>query len=55
VSNRERDELLSEVHAELEAAGVTIDIGQLDWACREVEQRLYERSLNRQYEQEHSK
>jgi hypothetical protein len=40
---------LSEVHAELEAAGVVIDIGQLDWACAEVERRVYERSLDRQY------
>jgi len=51
-TNRDRFDALSEVHAELEAAGVSIDIGQLDWAVREVEQRLFERSLDRQYDYE---
>ena len=46
---------LSEVHAELEAAGAVLDIGQLDWACRQVEQRLYEASLDEQYESERAR
>ena len=54
-TNRDRFDALSEVHAELEAAGVSIDIGQLDWAVREVEQRLYEKSLDRQYDHERSR
>ena len=47
--------VLSQVQAELEAAGVSIDIGQLDWACRQVEQRLYEASLDEQYERERAR
>lgn len=54
-TNRERFRVVSGVHAELEAAGVVIDIGQLDWACREVEQRLYEASLNDQYRYERAR
>lgn len=49
MSNRDRFDALQEVYCELEAAGVVIDIGQLDWAVREVNQRVYERSLDRQY------
>lgn len=51
-TNRDRYRVLCGVHAELEAAGVTLDIGQLDWACRQVEQKLYEASLDRQFERE---
>jgi hypothetical protein len=52
VTNRGRFDALQEVYCELRAAGVSIDIGQLDWAVREVERRLYERSLDRQYDYE---
>ena len=52
---RDRYRVLCGVHAELEAAGCNIDIGQLDWACRQVEQRLYEASLDEQYESERAR
>lgn len=55
MSNRDRFDALQEVYCELEAAGVVIDIGQLDWAVREVNQRVYERSLDRQYAAERAK
>ena len=55
VSNRSRYSILAGVQAELEAAGCQIDIGQLDWVTRTVEQRLYEASLDRQYEEEQAK
>ena len=55
MSNRDRHDALSQVQAELEAAGVVIDISQLDWAVREVNQRVYERSLDRQYDYERSR
>ena len=45
----DRYKALSAVHAELELAGVTIDIGQLDWAVSEVQNRLHEASLDRQF------
>ena len=55
MKHRDRYRVLCGVHAELEAAGVSIDIGQLDWACRQVEQRLYEASLDEQYESERAR
>lgn len=55
VSNRSRYSILAGVQAELEAAGVDLDISQLDWAVRTVEQRLYEASLDRQYDEEQAK
>lgn len=48
----DRYKALSAVHAELELAGVTIDIGQLDWAVSEVQNRLHEASLDRQFAEE---
>lgn len=55
VTNRSRYSILAGVQAELEAAGVALDISQLDWAVRTVEQRLYEASLDRQYNEEQAK
>ena len=55
MKHRDRYRVLCGVHAELEAAGVVMDIGQLDWACRQVEQRLYEASLDEQYETERAR
>lgn len=55
VSNRDRFDALATVHAELELAGVTIDIGQLDWAVSEVQNRLHEASLDRQYAEAQAK
>ena len=55
MKNRDRFRVLCGVHAELEAAGVSIDIGQLDWACRQVEQRLFEASLDEQYKSERNR
>jgi len=55
VTNRDRFDAIREVYCELEAAGVSIDIGQLDWACAEVEKRLHEKSLDRQYDYERSR
>ena len=55
VSNRGRFDALSRVHAELEAAGAVIDIGQLDWAVSEVTNRLHEASLDRQHAYEQSR
>ena len=51
----ERYKALSAVHAELELAGVTIDISQLDCAVSEVQNRLHEASLDRQYAYEQSR
>ena len=51
----DRYKALSAVHAELELAGATIDIGQLDWAVSEVTNRLHEASLDRQYDYEQSR
>ena len=55
MKHRDRYRVLCGVHAELEAAGAVLDIGQLDWACRQVEQRLYEASLDEQYESERAR
>ena len=55
MKHRDRYRVLSQVQAELEAAGVSIDIGQLDWACRQVEQRLFEASLDEQYKSERNR
>lgn len=51
----DRYKALSAVHAELELAGVTIDIGQLDWAVSEVTNRLHEASLDRQFAEEQNR
>ena len=55
MKHRDRYRVLCGVHAELEAAGAVLDIGQLDWACRQVEQRLFEASLDEQYERERAR
>ena len=55
MSNRDQWDAVWEVQAELEAAGVSIDAGQLEWAVKEVNQRVYERSLDRQYAEERAR
>jgi hypothetical protein len=52
VSHRDRFEILVAIRSELQAKNVQIDVDMLDWATREVEQRLYERSLDRQFARE---
>lgn len=52
LTNRDRYRALEGVYCELVAAGVVIDIAQLDWAVREVESRLRESELDNQYRYE---
>jgi hypothetical protein len=52
VSNRDRFLALEAVLSELLAAGCVLDITQLDWAVKEVEDRLREADLDRQFELE---
>lgn len=55
LTNRDRYRALESVYCELVAAGVVIDIAQLDWACREVESRIRESELDNQYRYELSR
>jgi hypothetical protein len=52
MTNRDRFRVIEAVYEELRAAGVQIDIGQLDWACREVETRLQETDLRKRFLQQ---
>ena len=48
-TNRDRFSILEAIFEELQAAGVQIDIAQLDWAIREYEDRLRDLIGQRQY------
>lgn len=52
LTNRERFRVLEAIHYKLDEAGISVDIGTLDWICREFDEQTREADLDRQYRYE---
>lgn len=55
MTNRQKFRILENIFMELQAAGASLDMGQLDWAVRTYEDRVRELELEEQHKYEVSR